>query len=112
MARQVAVQSLNHRAEETAHSQALQYNMLARKLLHRLVSRPCGFSFISCYRRRWIRSEGGALVDSLETLSVLHRHEEFLSQVLEGFVAGQIQAVKTDKKNKKKIFSKQKLKRN
>lgn len=45
-----------------------------------------------------IESEGGALVDSLEALSVLHRHEELLSQVLEGFVAGQIQAVKTEKK--------------
>lgn len=50
----------------------------------------------------WIQSVGGALVDSLKALSVLHRHEEFLSQVLEGFITGQIQAVKTEKKKKKK----------
>lgn len=35
------------------------------------------------------------LVDPLEALRVLHSHEEFLSQVLEGVVSGQVQAVET-----------------
>ena len=38
------------------------------------------------------------LVDPLEALRVLHSHEEFLSQVLEGVVGGQIQAVETGKR--------------
>lgn len=35
------------------------------------------------------------LVDPLEALRVLHSHEEFLSQVLEGVVSWQVQAVET-----------------
>lgn len=42
-----------------------------------------------------MQSEAAILVDSLEALRVLHSHEEFLSQVLKGFVSGQIQAVET-----------------
>lgn len=38
-----------------------------------------------------------ALVDALEALGVLHRHEEFLSQVIEGLVGRQIQAVEAAK---------------
>lgn len=53
---------------------------------------PCGFNicFICCCVQL-------VLVDPLEALSVLYSHEEFLSQVLEWFVAGQIQAVETGK---------------
>lgn len=40
-----------------------------------------------------MQSEAAALVDALEALRVLHSHEEFLSQVLKGFVSGKIQAV-------------------
>lgn len=36
------------------------------------------------------------LVDPLKALRVLHSHEEFLSQVLEWLVGGQIQTVKTE----------------
>jgi len=42
-----------------------------------------------------MQSEAAALVHALEALRVLHSHEEFLSQVLKGFVSGKIQAVET-----------------
>lgn len=85
---------------EVAPRQAVQYNMLAQNCYSSWFDIPvaffllCVLFFIYC---RLVRCSHGLLflVDPLEALCVLHSHEEFLSQVLEGVVSGQVQAVET-----------------
>lgn len=66
-----------------AHSQALQYNMLAQNCYSSWFDIPVAFNFIYFLYLLvgWIQLEGAVLVDPLEALRVLHSHEEFLSQV-------------------------------
>lgn len=71
------------------------------ELLHQPVWHPC--RFLSClvwfsFSLVKVGSVLSALVDSLEALCVFHRHEELLSQVVEGLVGWQIQTVETEAK--------------
>lgn len=60
-------------------------------------SDPCGLQLSSAPVGGW-DTVRDVLVDPLEALRVLHRHEEFLSQVFEWLVSRQVQAVKTGEK--------------
>lgn len=63
------------------------------ELLQQLFSYPCGCVCFALVGGLDVVQD--VLVDPLEALRILHRHEEFLSQVFKRLVSRQIQAVKT-----------------